>query len=102
MTFPYVAVKPLSPTIWANSVDDKLLFFFPQKTGFDISYKITPMETICMKYQNLFSRKIKKIFLILPRVLSVHLVLTTAFILFTSFPLLHINEDVRSHMIKGL
>ena len=55
-----------------------------------------------MTYQNLFSRKIKKIFLILPRVLSVHLVLTTAFILFTSFPLLHINEDVRSHMIKGL
>ena len=30
--------------------------YFPQKTGFDIS----PMETICMKYQTMFSGKNKK------------------------------------------
>ena len=35
------------------------LFFF-QKTGFDISCKLSPVETICMKCQILFSRKIKK------------------------------------------
>ena len=28
--------------------------YFPHKTGFDISCKLSPMETICMKYQNQF------------------------------------------------
>ena len=33
------------------------IFFssFSQKTGFDIPCKLSPMETICMKCQNLFS-----------------------------------------------
>ena len=30
------------------------LIFFLQKTGFDISYKLSSLETICMKCQNLF------------------------------------------------
>ena len=34
--------------------------FFSQKTGFDISCKLSPLETICMKCQNLL--KIRNIF----------------------------------------
>ena len=45
-----------------NSADDILNCFsyFSQKTGFDISCKLSPLETICMKCQILFSRKNKK------------------------------------------
>ena len=49
----------------ADSPNDKLLIFFlfSQKTGFDISCKLSPMETICMKCQYLFSgKKIRKIY----------------------------------------
>ena len=47
-----------------NSADDILKFFFffsnfSQKTDFDISCKLSPEETICMKCQNLFSGKNK-------------------------------------------
>ena len=44
-------------TLWANSADNKLMiyFLFSQKTGFDIACKLSLMEAICMKYQNLFS-----------------------------------------------
>ena len=44
-------------TLWADSADDKLMTFsyFSQKTGFDIAYKLSPMETIYVKCQNLFS-----------------------------------------------
>ena len=44
-------------TLWANSVDDKLCYFsyFSQKIVFDISCKLSPWETICMKSQTLFS-----------------------------------------------
>ena len=34
--------------------------FFSQKTGFDISCKLSPLETICMKCQILFPGKNKK------------------------------------------
>ena len=39
-----------------------MIFFFnfSQKTGFDITCKLSPMETICMKCLNLFSGKHKK------------------------------------------
>ena len=37
-------------------IDDILSFCF-QKTGFDISYKLLPLETIYMKYLNQFSGK---------------------------------------------
>ena len=54
-------------------------FFFSQKTGFDISCKLSPIETICMKCQILFSGKNKKKYIsichllkFLPRVLSVN------------------------------
>ena len=36
------------------------LSYFPRKKGFDLSCKLSPKETICMKDQNLFSKKIKK------------------------------------------
>ena len=43
-------------THWANSADDKLMIFsyFLQKTGFDISFKVSPFKTICMECQNAF------------------------------------------------
>ena len=50
--------------------------YFSQKTGFDISCKLSPLETICMKCQILFSGKnISKCPLLnfSPRVLSINL-----------------------------
>ena len=59
---PYIQVETSNrwylkqiATLWANSADDKLVFsYFSQKTGFDISCKLSPQETICMKCQILF------------------------------------------------
>ena len=34
--------------------------YFSQKTGYDISCKLSPKETVCMKCQILFSGKNKK------------------------------------------
>ena len=44
------------------SADDilKCFSYFSQKTGFDISCKLSLIETICMKYQILFYGKNKK------------------------------------------
>ena len=36
--------------------------FFPQKTGSGMSCKLSPKETICMKFQILFSGKMRKYF----------------------------------------
>ena len=36
-------------------------YFFPRKKGFDISCKLSPKETICLKCQSLFSGKYNKI-----------------------------------------
>ena len=46
----------------ANSADDKLMIFSPffRENNFYISYILSPMETICMKCQYLFSVKIRK------------------------------------------
>ena len=46
--------------LWANAADDKLVIFFlfSRKTGFDISCKLSPMETICLKCQIKFSGEI--------------------------------------------
>ena len=57
-----VFVQPLP--LLANSADDKLVIFFLffPENSFDISCKLSSLETICMKYQNLFSGKNKKIF----------------------------------------
>ena len=55
-----------------------IFFFFFQKTGFDILCKLSSLETICSKFQNLFSGKNKKnisichLPKILPRVLSIN------------------------------
>ena len=38
----------------------KYFSYFSQKTGFDISCKLSPIKTICMKCQILFSGKNKK------------------------------------------
>ena len=49
-------------TLGKISADDILKYFsiFFQKTRFDISCKLSPMETICMKCQITFSGKNKK------------------------------------------
>ena len=69
--------------LWGDSADDKLMtfFYFSQKTGFDISCKLSPVETICMNGQNLFSgekkkkkKKISKCLLkFLPRVININI-----------------------------
>ena len=48
--------------LWANSADNKVVKFsyFSQKTGSDISCKLSPMETICRKCQILFPGQNKK------------------------------------------
>ena len=50
-----------SITLWANSAVDKFMvffyYYFSEKTGFDISFKLSPVETIYMKCQILFSGK---------------------------------------------
>ena len=38
----------------------EIFSYISQKTGFDISCKLSPMETICMKCQILFWGKIRK------------------------------------------
>ena len=51
-------------TLWANSADSKLMtffLFFPE-AGFDISCKLSPLETICKKCQILFSATYRNIF----------------------------------------
>ena len=40
-----------------------VFLFFPRKVWFDISCKLSPQETICMKCQILFLSKIEKIFI---------------------------------------
>ena len=58
-----------SSTLWANSADDILkyfsyffffFFFFFERTGIDISCKLSSLETICMKFQILRLGKNKK------------------------------------------
>ena len=46
-----------------GSADGILKYFsyFSQKTGFDVSCKLSPLETICMGCQICFLRKIRKI-----------------------------------------
>ena len=46
-------------TLRANSVDDTLIFslIFPKKTGFDISCKLSPLETIAWNVKSCFSGK---------------------------------------------
>ena len=54
-----VCIQPLTLNMLRKmSAEDikKIYFFFLQKTGFDISYKLY-LETVCMKRQSLFSGK---------------------------------------------
>ena len=48
--------------LFSGTADDILKYFLyiSQKTGFDILCKLSPMESICMKCQILFSGKNKK------------------------------------------
>ena len=49
--------------LWTNSADNKLTifvsYFFFQKIGLDFSCKLPVLETVCLKYQSLFSGKNK-------------------------------------------
>ena len=49
----------ISKTVWTNSADEKLKKFFLKfpENSFDISCKLSPEETVCMKCQSLFSGK---------------------------------------------
>ena len=49
----------------------EIFFLFSQKTDFDISCKLSPMETLCMKCQILFSEKKKCSLLIFSSMLVV-------------------------------
>ena len=56
-------IYPFNTALWVKfSADDiwNIFSYFYQKTCFDISCKLSPMETICMKWQILFSGKNKK------------------------------------------
>ena len=55
-------MRLLTLALWVKISADILEYFsyFSQKTGFDITCKLSPMETICMQCQNLFSGKNKK------------------------------------------
>ena len=47
--------------ILAIPTDNKrYIAYFHKKIGFDISCELSPMETICMKCQSIFSEKSKK------------------------------------------
>ena len=61
----YIAFRvPVSLACWIQfSAHDIMKYFFsyfPQKTGFDISCKLSPVETVCMKHQILISGKNRK------------------------------------------
>ena len=44
--------------LWVKiSADLYLFLFYSEKKGFDISCKLSPLETICMKRESLFSGK---------------------------------------------
>ena len=45
---------------WVKISVNDILKYFSKKIGFGISCKLSPMETVCMTFQILFSRKNKK------------------------------------------
>ena len=51
--------KGFSLGIFNKQQIDDIFLIFSQKIGFDISCKLFPMETICMKFQSLFCEKKK-------------------------------------------
>ena len=59
--FEFLGHIKLSTLLVKFSADDimKHFSYFCQKTGLDISCKLSLIETICMKYQILFSEKKK-------------------------------------------
>ena len=61
--YPKYSDTLMHSTLGKISADDKLKYFFlvfSQKMGFDISCKLSPMETICV-VKSFFSGKNKKI-----------------------------------------
>ena len=57
----YFIVKRLA--LWVEfSADDIFIFssYFSEKMGFDVSYELSPLETIFMKFQIRFSGKVRK------------------------------------------
>ena len=58
------AVEIPFTTHWANSADDKLMIFFPDNR-LNISCKLSTLETICLKCQDLFSGQNKIFFFLL-------------------------------------
>ena len=48
-------IRMLTFTLWANSADKLIIFHFSENIDFDITCKLSPKETTCMKCQSLFS-----------------------------------------------
>ena len=57
-SFTHLMFSTLDKIFSRQPAGDMLIF--SQKTGFDISCKLSPLETICMKCQIVFSGKIRK------------------------------------------
>ena len=58
-TWALLMLSTLGKNFSRRQIDD-IFSYFSRKTGFDISCKLSPMETICMKCQILFSGTNKK------------------------------------------
>ena len=58
LIFSSLTLRTLGKIFSGRHID--IFSYFPHKTSFDVSCKLSPLETICMKCQNLFSRKNKK------------------------------------------
>ena len=55
MKFLFHKISLTVNTLWAKSVDNKLISFLSQSTGFPFSCKLSPLESTCMKCQSPFS-----------------------------------------------
>ena len=60
LMFAEIIITHASCTVQEKKYKDILIFFYLfQKTGFDISCKLSSKETVCMKCQTLFSEEKK-------------------------------------------
>ena len=56
----WLKLSSLGEIVMRRHIEIFFFSYFSQKAGFDISCKLSPLETICMKCQNPFSWKNKK------------------------------------------
>ena len=56
----YRTRREICTTFWVKIPADDSSKYFSQKIGYDVSYKLSPKETVCKKCQILFPWKNKK------------------------------------------